>query len=148
MLEQIRRADVTWTGDLNSGSGTINGVTSGSLGNLPVSWGSRTEEHRGNTSPEELLAAAHASCFSMSLSSRLAKAGHPPERLETSSEIVFRKEEAGWKVAESRITVRARVPGISEDAFQTAAEGARDGCPISVALAGNVELSVDATLES
>ncbi len=147
MLEQIRRADVTWTGDL-SGSGTINRVTSGALGDLPVSWGARTEEHRGRTSPEELLAAAHAACFSMSLSSRLAKAGHPPERLETSAEVVFRKVDDGWKVAESRITVRARVPGITDEAFRTAADGARDGCPISVALKGNVELSVDAKLES
>ena len=148
MVEQLRRAEVTWTGDLNSGSGTINQVTSGAVSGLPVSWRSRTEDPEGRTSPEELLAAAHASCFSMSLSSRLAKAGYPPEQLDTRAEIVFTKLEPGWKVTESRITVRARVPGIPEDEFQRAAEGARDGCPISVALQGNVELSVDATLES
>jgi osmotically inducible protein OsmC len=145
MPEQTRRADVVWNGDLLSGSGTITRVTSGAISEQPVTWASRTEEASGRTSPEELLAAAHASCFSMQLSSFLAKAGHRPERLDVSAEVVFRKLEA-WKVAESRITVRGQVPGISEDEFRKHADAAKEGCPISGALKGNVELSVDAAL--
>ncbi len=120
----------------------------GAFTDLPFSIPSRISVLQGKTSPEELLAAAHASCFSMQLSSFLAKAGHPPERLEVSAEVVFRKMEVGWKVAESRLTLRARVPGISEEDFRREADRAKDGCPISGALAGNVELSLDATLES
>jgi lipoyl-dependent peroxiredoxin len=146
MTEQIRRADAVWSGDLHSGSGTITNVTSGAFSDLPVTWAARTEDHGGRTSPEELLAAAHASCFSMQLSSFLAKAGHQPEQLQVSAEVVFRKLEAGWKVAESRLTVRGRVPGISEAEFRSHAERAKEGCPISGALTGNVELSVQASL--
>ena len=148
MTEAMRRAETVWQGDLHSGSGTILKVTSGAFSDLPVSWAARTEEANGRTSPEELLAAAHASCFSMQLSSLLAKAGHPPEQLDVSSEVVFRKAEVGWKVASSRLTVRGRVPGISEDEFLRHADSAKDGCPISGALKGNVELSVEASLAS
>ena len=120
----------------------------GSFSELPVSWAARTESSDGKTSPEELLAAAHAACFSMALSGALGRAGTPPERLDVSAEVTFDKVDAGWRVVSSALTVRGWVPGSSKEDFLAAAEGARDGCPISVALAGNVTLSVEATLES
>jgi osmotically inducible protein OsmC len=98
------------------------------------------------TSPEELIAAAHASCFAMAFSAGLGRAGTPPERLEVSAEVTFDKLDAGWRVVSSHLTVRGVVPGISEADFQAAAEAAKDGCPVSQALTGNVALSVDATL--
>jgi len=145
-MDQTRRANVVWSGNLQTGSGTITDVTSGSFGNLPVSWPARTESPNGKTSPEELLAAAHAACFSMSLSARLAKNGTPPERLEVSATVTFAQQEVGWKVAASTIAVVGTVPGIDLDTFRSLADGAKDGCPISGALKGNVELSVDARL--
>jgi osmotically inducible protein OsmC len=145
-MDQTRRASVTWSGNLATGSGTINEVSSGAFGNLPVSWPARTEAADGRTSPEELLAAAHASCFSMSLSARLNKNGTPPDKLEVSAEVTFKQQEVGWKVASSAITAVVTASGLDDATLQTLAEGARDGCPISVALKGNVELSVDARL--
>jgi osmotically inducible protein OsmC len=112
-----------------------------------VTWAARTEAHGGLTSPEELLAAAHASCFSMALSSQLAKRGHRAERLDVEAAVSAEKLDAGWTVTASAITVRGRVPGASEADFREAAEAAKDGCPISRALKGNVELTVEATLE-
>ncbi len=147
-MAATRRAEATWSGDLTSGNGTVRAASSGAFGDLPVTWASRTEEANGRTSPEELLAAAHAACFSMALSNGLAKAGHPAERLDVSAAVTFDKRDAGWKVASSALTVRGRVPGMSAEEFRSAAETARDGCPISGALAGNVELSVDASLEA
>jgi lipoyl-dependent peroxiredoxin len=146
-MSAIRRAEVSWSGDLATGSGTIGAVTSGAFGSLPVSWAARTESHDGKTSPEELLAAAHAACYAMAFSAGLGKAGTPPDRLDVSAEVTFDKVEAGWKVASSALTVRGVVPGISAEDFEAAAEAAKDGCPISGALKGNVELSVVATLE-
>lgn len=147
-LTAVRRASATWSGDLTSGAGTVSAETTGVFTSLPVSWAARTEEPGGKTSPEELLAAAHAACYSMAFSNKLAKAGHAPDRLDVTAEVTFAKEEAGWKVATSHLTVRGRVPGISEADFTSIAEDARDGCPISVALKGNVDLSVEAVLES
>ncbi len=147
-MTATRRAEISWNGDLTSGSGTIESVTSESFANLPVSWASRTEAPEGRTSPEELLAAAHAACFAMAFSGALARAGTPPERLRVSATVTFDKLEAGWRVTSSALTVEGRVPGIAEGDFRTAAETARDGCPISQALKGNVELSVEATLEA
>jgi osmotically inducible protein OsmC len=146
-MAAIRRAETTWSGPLATGSGTVSAVSSGAFTELPVTWAARTETSDGKTSPEELLAAAHSACFSMSLSGRLARAGTPPERLDVSAEVTFDKLEAGWKVVSSAITVRGRVPGISAEDFNAAAEATRDGCPISQALIGNVALSVEATLE-
>lgn len=146
-MAAIRHAEVTWSGDLTSGSGTIDYVSSGAFSRMPVSWAARTEAHGGKTSPEELLAAAHASCFSMAFSNGLAKAGTPPTRLSTTARVTFDKREAGWQVVSSALTVRGVVPGATADSFRAAAETARDGCPISQALKGNVELSVEATLE-
>lgn len=146
-MAAIRRAEVTWGGDLLSGNGTVSAVSSGAFSDLPVTWASRTESSDGRTSPEELIAAAHASCFAMAFSGRLARAGTPPERLSVSADVTFDKLEAGWKVTKSALTVRGVVPGISEADFRSEAEAARDGCPVSGALKGNVELSVDAALE-
>jgi osmotically inducible protein OsmC len=140
-----RSAKTTWEGDLARGSGTFS-VGTGSLGPQQVSWSARTEEPGGKTSPEELLAAAHASCFSMALSGGLARAGTPPKRLETEAVVTFDKVDGGWKVTRSALTVRGDVPDADEQAFRAAAEDAKENCPISQALKGNVELSVDAAL--
>jgi len=144
----VRHATVTWTGDLATGGGTVTAFSSGAFTDLPVSWSARTENSNGLTSPEELLAAAHGSCFSMAFSSNLVKAGFPPDHIHVSCEVTFDKLEAGWTVVSSSLEVAARVPGIEEADFQAAAEAARDGCPISRALKGNVELMVDAVLET
>jgi osmotically inducible protein OsmC len=113
-----------------------------------VTWASRTEEHDGRTSPEELIAAAHASCFSMAFSSQLAKNGTPPGRLDTKVTVTFEKGDAGWRIAASAIAVTGDVDGLDAARFAELAEAAKDGCPVSQALKGNVELSVTATLAS
>ena len=139
-----RSAEVTWRGDLMSGNGEIHESPSGAFGPLQITWASRAEsDHGGKTSPEELLAAAHASCFSMALSLGLAKAGNPPERLETSTTVTF---VPGTGITKSALSVVGRVPGIDEASFRAAAEAAKDGCPVSGALKGNVELTLDARL--
>lgn len=146
-MAQIREATARWSGDLLSGRGAVSAATTGVFSDLPVTWASRTGEPEGLTSPEELLATAHASCFSMAVSNELAKAGTAPESIEVRVAITGDKLETGWTVLASRITVRGRVPGATDGSFLAAAEKAKDGCPISKALKGNVELSVDATLE-
>ena len=146
-MAAIRRAEATWSGTLATGSGTVSAMSSGTFADLPVSWAARTEAPDGKTSPEELLAAAHAACFEMALSGALGRAGTPPERLDVSAEVTFDKIEAGWRVVSSALTVRGVVPGMSAADFAAAAEATKDGCPISVALTGNVALSVEATLE-
>ena len=146
-MAAIRRAEATWSGALASGSGAVSAISSAAFSGLPVSWAARTESSDGRTSPEELVAAAHAACFAMALSGALGRAGTPPERLDVAAEVTFDKLEAGWRVVSSALTVRGRVPGMSEADFVAAAESTRDGCPISVALAGNVALSVEAALE-
>jgi osmotically inducible protein OsmC len=145
-MSAIRRAEVTWSGDLASGSGTVSARSSSAFDALPVSWAARTEAPEGKTSPEELIAAAHASCFAMAFSADLGRAGTPPERLDVSADVTFDKVEAGWRVVSSALTVRGVVPGMSPQDFAAAAEKAKDGCPISQALKGNVALSVDAAL--
>jgi osmotically inducible protein OsmC len=140
-----RSAQVTWTGDLMSGSGEIHEVPSGAFGPLQVSWAARTEEPGGKTSPEELIAAAHASCFAMALSNMLAKAGTPPEQLDTSATVTF---VPGTGITKSALTVVGKVPGLDEAGFQAKAEEAKEGCPVSNALKNNVELSLDARLQS
>ena len=140
-----RRADAVWEGSLMEGSGTITKTGSGALPELPVTWASRADSPDGRTSPEELIAAAHAACFAMALSHALAEAGNAPERLETSATVTF---VPGTGITKAALTVRGRVPGIDESAFVEAAEGAKDGCPVSGALKGNVELTLDAQLET
>jgi osmotically inducible protein OsmC len=146
-MSAIRRAEATWSGALTTGSGAVSAISSGAFSSLPVSWAARTESSDGKTSPEELVAAAHSSCFAMALSGALGRAGTPPERLDVSAEVTFDKLEAGWRVVSSALTVKGVVPGMSREDFVAAAEATKDGCPISVALSGNVALSVEATLE-
>ena len=141
-----RYADVNWSGGLTDGAGTINYVSSGAFSRLAVTWGSRTDAHDGRTSPEELIAAAHASCFSMAFSARLAKNGTPPASLDVRATITFDNSSGGWKIERSDITVRGTVPGIDQAKFAELAEDAKENCPVSVALKGNVELAVDAQL--
>jgi osmotically inducible protein OsmC len=146
-MATTRQADATWAGDLLSGRGTVTAATTGVFRDLPTTWASRIGEPEGVTSPEELLAAAHASCFSMAFSNELAKAGTPPTRVKVSVAVTGDKLESGWTVLSSAITASAVVPGATEASLQEAATKAKDGCPISKALKGNVDLSVDATLE-
>ena len=138
-----RKAHVVWQGDLMNGSGTIDSVTSGALGALDVSWASRSEEPNGKTSPEELIAAAWAACFAMALSNGLAKAGNPPEKLETSATVTF---QPGEGITRGALTVRGTVPGLDADGFRDAAEDAKRNCPVSQALSGIPDVSLDAEL--
>ena len=146
MADAPRRADAVWTGSLAQGSGEVSLRSSEAAGPLPVTWASRTERSNGKTSPEELVAAAHAACYSMALSHALSEGGTPPQKLETSVTVTFKEIEGGWKTGSSEITVKGTVPGIDEAAFKEVAAAAKDGCPISGALKGNVELSVTASL--
>ena len=142
-------ASATWQGNLNEGSGTVSTATSDFLREAPTSWRARTEvSGEGLISPEELLASAHASCFSMAFSNQLAKAGFTPNRVEVQVDVTADKREEGWTVLSSSITARGWVPGIDDETFQRCATNAKDGCPISRALKGNIEMSVHATLES
>ena len=147
-MAETRHASVTWKGDLLTGAGTIDYVSSGVFSRMPVSWAARTGAHNGKTSPEELLAAAHASCFSMAFSARLAKNNTPATKLDVRVEVLFDNASGGWKVTTSTITVVGDVPGIDLATFQTIAEDAKENCPISIALKGNVELVVKASLVS
>jgi osmotically inducible protein OsmC len=147
-MATTRQATATWSGDLMTGRGTVTAATTGIFRDQPTTWASRTEEPAGITSPEELLAAAHAACFSMACSNILAKAGTPVERLDVGVSISADKREAGWTVLTARIVVRGSVPGATQESFADAANQAKDGCPISRALKGNVEMTLEATLES
>ena len=140
------RATTTWSGDLFGGSGTTTLAGSGAAGPLPVSWASRTEEAAGKTSPEELIASAHASCYSMALSNVLAQAGKPADKLDVEAVATFEKVEAGWRLTKMDLSVTGTVPGMSAEDFATHAAAAKDGCPVSNALKGNVEISATATL--
>jgi osmotically inducible protein OsmC len=142
-----RRAHAVWEGDLASGGGRVSLATSGVAADLPVTWASRTERADGKTSPEELIAAAHAACFSMALSHGLSQGGNPPERLEVSATCTFAEADGGFKVSSMELAVRGSVPGVDADGFRQAAEEAKEGCPVSGALKGNVDISVEATLE-
>ncbi len=139
------RAQSTWEGDLFSGSGTTT-LGTGAAGPLPVSWPSRTEAAAGKTSPEELIAAAHAACFNMALSNGLAQGGTPAERLDTEAVATFAKTDAGWRLTRMALAVTGVVPGLDADGFATATAAAKDGCPVSNALKGNVEITVSAAL--
>ena len=139
------RAAATWNGGLGDGSGVAH-LASGVGGDLPVSWASRTVEAGGKTSPEELIAAAHAACYCMALSHELGEAGFTPERLEASAVCSFDQQGAGWAITSMHLSVRGTVPGCSPDTFDKLASAAKDGCPVSKALAGNVEVSLDSAL--
>lgn len=145
-MAETRHASATWSGNLTEGSGMLQYISSGAFSRMPITWGSRTEAHEGRTSPEELLAAAHASCFSMAFANQLAKNGTIAERLDVRVDVTADKREAGWTVLSSAIKVTGVVPGLDAATFAQIADAAKDGCPISRALAGNVELSVEPTL--
>jgi osmotically inducible protein OsmC len=140
-----RTANAVWEGDLMGGSGTAS-TQSGVVDNATVKWSSRAEQADENTSPEELIAAAHATCLSMALAHALAQAGTPAQRLETKATATFDRAGEGFRMTTMRLSVRGQVEGIDEEAFRQAAEGAKENCPVSQALKGNVEISVDAAL--
>src|SRR3954453_3796974 len=135
-------ATTTWDGGLTDGKGRV-ALESSGIGTFDVSWPARSEEPNGLTSPEELIAAAHSSCFSMALSAALGKAGTPPQRLATHAEVDF---QPGTGITQIRLSVQGSVEGIDAEAFRAAAEGAKDNCPVSKALAG-VEITLDASLD-
>ena len=145
-MAATREARAIWNGDLLSGTGVVSALSSGKFSEVPVSWSARTEAPGGKSSPEELLAAAHASCFAMALSADLAKAGTKPSRLEVRSRVTFDKVGDSWTVVSSELEVKGDVPGADAETFTRAAEGAKENCPISRALKGNVKLSVKASL--
>jgi osmotically inducible protein OsmC len=140
-----RTAATSWDGDLAHGNGTVNG-NSGALADLAVTWASRTERSDGKTSPEELIAAAHSSCFSMALAHGLTEAGNPPEHLEVSAQVTLDLVDGAPTITKSELTVTGRVPGLDQMGFTTAATDAGKNCPVSRAL-GPVDISVSATLE-
>jgi osmotically inducible protein OsmC len=138
-----RQASAVWNGTLKEGNGTMT-APSGVLNNASYTWGQRFAEDPG-TNPEELVAAAHAGCFSMALSGKLTTAGNPPEQINTTATVTLEKTDAGMTVTRVHLSTRARVPGITAAAFQEQAEAARGGCPISRLL--NATITLDATLE-
>jgi osmotically inducible protein OsmC len=138
-----RRADAVWEGSLNEGKGRVD-FNSGAVRELPVTWAARTESPDGKTSPEELIAAAHATCFSMALSNILAGEGSPPDWLEVSATCTLNLDPL--KISNMDLEVRGAVPGIDADGFEEAAVKAKDGCPVSGALKNNLEITVQATL--
>jgi osmotically inducible protein OsmC len=150
MAMQERQAQASWEGDLAGGSGHVKGITSGALPELPVTWAARTEAHGGKTSPEELIAAAHASCFSMALSHELAQGGNAPDRLEVTATVTLDRVDGAPTVTRSALEVRGRVPGIDAAAFEAAAQSAGRNCPISrLLLGGSAEIVVvSSTLET
>ena len=139
-----RQAEVTWRGTLLEGTGTIESTTSGAFGGLGVTWKARSEdEHGGLTSPEELIAAAHAACFSMALSAGLARGDTPADELHTSATVTFQPGEGITRIA---LTVEGSVPGLDEDGFRAAAQTAKENCPVSQALSGVPEITLEARL--
>jgi len=141
-----RRARTTWQGDLASGSGTTE-FDSGAIPPQQVSWSARIEEPGGKTSPEELIAGAHSTCISMALAHGLSSAGTPPTKLTTDAVCTFGQLDEGFGITSMRLTVRGVVDGLDDAGFKAAVEQAAANCPVSKALAGNVDISVDAALE-
>ena len=139
-----RRADVTWNGSLIEGGGRIDSTTSGILGGQELTWKARAEDGPAGTSPEDLIAAAHAGCFAMALSHELAQAGTPAEELKTSATVTFQPGEGITKIA---LTVRGRGAGLDEASFLAAAQAAKEGCPVSQALAAVPEITLEAAFD-
>ena len=138
-------ASTSWQGTLARGAGQTT-LASGAAGPLEVSWARRTERANGTTSPEELIAAAHASCYAMAFSHELAEAGATPEQLDVSATVTFEIVDGAPTISKSALTVRGKVAGIDADGFAKLAAAAKDGCPVSRALKGNVEVTLDAAL--
>jgi lipoyl-dependent peroxiredoxin len=147
MATTDRQARVTWDGALTSGSGEVE-LASSLAGTFPVTWASRVESAEGRTSPEELLAAAHAACYAMAFSHTLTQDGTPPQRLHVQATVSLSpKEGGGIQVTASKLEVTGVVSGLDQEAFQRAAETAEQNCPISNALRGNLDITVAASLE-
>jgi osmotically inducible protein OsmC len=140
-MATTRNATTHWEGSLIEGAGRVT-LNSSGLGSYDVTWASRAEDPGGRTSPEELIAAAHSSCFSMALSSALTKAGNPPEALDTSADVTF---QPGEGITGIHLSVTGRVPGMTAEAFVQAADDAKANCPVSRALAGTT-ITLDAAL--
>jgi osmotically inducible protein OsmC len=140
-----RTATVTWRGNLPNGEGTIDSG-SGALRELPVTWASRVEAPGGKTSPEELLAAAEAECYTMVLTNMLSSAGTIPDEIQTTATCMVERQEAGLKITAMRLQVQGKVPGVDADTFARTAQEADGSCPVSNALRGNVAISVEAQL--
>ncbi len=141
-----RTAKTVWKGNLIEGSGTVS-VGSSAFGPLPVTFAARTERADGKTSPEELIAAAHATCFAMAFSSNLAKAGKPPEELTVSATCTLDRREGQLSITQVHLDVKGRVPGMDKTEFEKIAHEAGRSCPVSRALSGNVDIRVRAELE-
>ena len=147
-MATIRRAEAVWEGDLRGGKGHVTAKSSGAFQRLPVTGASRTVAPEGKSSPEELIAAAHASCFAMTLSFELTKAGTPPQRLDVVAAVTFDKTEAGFRVVSSNLEVRGAAKGLDASHFAELVLAAKDSCPVMLALKGNVSIEVSATLVS
>jgi osmotically inducible protein OsmC len=139
------KGSATWAGDLMGGHGTVS-AGNGAFSGLPTSWAARAESRGSGTSPEELIAAAHASCFSMALSARLAKNGTTAERLDVAATVTFDKTDGGMRITQSALDVTGRIPGIDAATFAKLADDAKENCPVSLALKNNVKLTVSAKL--
>jgi osmotically inducible protein OsmC len=146
MIKAESRAEATWEGNLFQGHGSVQ-VGSGVIGTQPISWATRTERSKGKTSPEELIAAAHAGCYAMAFSNTLASGGHTAERLTVNATCTFEQIEGGFKIGSITLDVRGKVPGLDADGFAQAAQKAEQGCPVSNALRNNVAIHVNAHLE-
>ncbi|MGI8910234.1 MAG: OsmC family peroxiredoxin [Rubrobacteraceae bacterium] len=144
MATAERRADVVWRGDLPTGSGSLDLASSGALKGVNISWATRTESPDGDTSPEELIAGAHAGCYAISLSNVLAEGGNEAEQLDVSATCTF--DVGSIKITTVVLDVRGKVPGLDEEGFRSAKEEAEQACPVSNALRGNVDIQVNATL--
>jgi lipoyl-dependent peroxiredoxin len=140
-----RTASAEWQGDLISGSGTVS-TESGAVREATIKWSSRAEAADENTSPEELIAAAHASCVLMALANGLAQAGTPAQHLESKATATFDKVGDGFRMTTMRLGIRGEVDGLDENGFSKAAEDAKDNCPVSQALSDDVEVTVEAAL--
>ena len=145
-MAAARRADVTWQGDLLTGGGVVTAGTSRAFNALPVTWASRTESPQGKTSPEELIAAAHASCFTMALSLILGEAKLTAEQMDTSAEVTLEQAEGGYAVTAVHLTLKAKIPGADQATFETLAAKAKAGCPVSKLL--KAEITLHASLVS
>lgn len=141
----VSRATAQWSGSLFEGKGSVT-PESGVFGELPLTWDNRTDRPEGSTSPEELIASAHAGCFSMALSNLLAKEGSAADSLEVQANVTFEVGDAGPRITSSHLDVTGKVPGIEQAKFEELVGQAKDGCPVSKALAGNVDLSATARL--
>jgi lipoyl-dependent peroxiredoxin len=147
MLRAERRAEANWQGDLPRGKGTIQ-FGSGAVGTLPITWASRTERSDGRTSPEELIAAAHAGCYAMAFSNALATAGTPAEQLTINAVCTLEEVEGAPKITTMNLSVRGKVPGLDQAKFEELARTAEQGCPVSNVLRNGLKINLTASLES